>query len=247
MRIIKSQNKQESGQKAAAQGAQLIKETIAAKGTANIILATGASQFEMIEALTATEGIDWSAVTMFHLDEYIGLDDQHPASFRKYLRERFEAKVAPLRNAYYVEAESGTPGEVCQTLNEQIQAHPIDVCFAGIGENGHLAFNDPPADFDTEEPYIVVDLDEACRKQQMGEGWFATIDDVPRQAISMGIRQICKSQAIILTVPDDRKAEAVKNTLEGEVSNIVPASILQQHDDTAVYLDPDSASLLSED
>ena len=247
MHIFKSPNKVESGQKAAAQGAQIIKQTIAKKGTANIILATGASQFEMLEALTATAGIDWSAVTLFHLDEYIGLDDQHPASFRKYLRERFEAKVAPLKNAFYVETESGTPEAVCRDLNEKIQAHPIDVCFAGIGENGHLAFNDPPADFDTEEPYIVVDLDEGCRKQQMGEGWFPTIDDVPRQAISMGIRQICKSQTIILTVPDDRKAQAVKGTLEGEVSNLVPASILQTHDDTSIYLDAESASLLSGD
>ena len=247
MQIFKSPNKRESGQKAAAQGAALIKKTIAAKGTANIILATGASQFEMLEALTATEAIDWSAVTLFHLDEYIGLDDQHPASFRKYLRERFEAKVGPLKNAFYVETESGTPEEVCQTLNEQIQAHPIDICFAGIGENGHLAFNDPPADFDTEAPYIVVDLDKDCRKQQMGEGWFPTIDDVPRQAISMGIRQIYKSKTIILTVPDDRKAQAVKGTLEGQVSNLVPASILQNHDDTSIYLDAESASLLSGD
>jgi glucosamine-6-phosphate deaminase len=246
MRIIKSPTKQESGQQAAAQGTQLIKQTIAEKGTANIILATGASQFEMIQALTATEGIDWSAVTMFHLDEYIGLDDQHPASFRKYLRERFEAKVSNLGNAYYVETESGTPADVCRDLNEKIQAHPIDICFAGIGENGHLAFNDPPADFDTEEPYIVVDLDEDCRKQQMGEGWFPTIDDVPRQAISMSIRHICKSKTIILTVPDERKAEAVKGTLEGEVNNLVPASILQNHDDTTIYLDAESASLLSE-
>ena len=247
MRVIKSPTKQESGQQAATQGAQLIKETIATRGAANIILATGASQFEMLSALTATQDIDWSAVTLFHLDEYIGLDDQHPASFRKYLRERFEAKVAPLKNAFYVETESGTPAAVCNILNEKIQAHPIDVCFAGIGENGHLAFNDPPADFDTEAPYIVVDLDQACRQQQMGEGWFAPLDDVPRQAISMSIRHICKSRTVILTVPDERKAEAVKGTLEGEVSNMVPASILQNHDDTTIYLDADSASLLSGD
>jgi len=245
MRVIVSQDKRESGQKAAAHGARLIGETLAEKGTANIILATGASQFEMLEALTATEDIDWSAITMFHLDEYIGLDADHPASFRKYLRERFEARVGPLRNAFYVETESGAPAAVCHALNEEIRAHPIDVCFAGIGENGHLAFNDPPADFETEEPYIVVDLDEACRKQQMGEGWFATIDDVPRQAISMSIRQICQAQHIILTVPDERKAEAVKGTLEGEVSNEVPASILQTHDETTIYLDAESASLLS--
>ena len=245
MRVIKSSTKQESGAKAAAHGADLIKKTIAEKGTANIILATGASQFEMLSALTATKGIDWSKVTMFHLDEYIGLDNQHPASFRKYLRERFEAQVDNLGRAYYVETESGTPDEVCRVLDELIQDHPIDICFAGIGENGHLAFNDPPADFDTERPYIVVDLDEGCRKQQMGEGWFPTIQDVPMQAISMSIKHICKSQTIILTVPDARKAEAVKGTLEGEISNLVPASILQNHDDTTIYLDADSASLLS--
>ena len=245
MRVVKSPTKQESGQIAAAHGTDLIKRTIAEKGAANIILATGASQFEMLEALTATEDIDWSAITMFHLDEYIGLDADHPASFRKYLRERYEARVGPLRNAFYVETESGAPAAVCHALNEEIRAHPIDVCFAGIGENGHLAFNDPPADFDTEKPYIVVDLDEGCRKQQMGEGWFPTIDDVPRQAISMSIKHICKSRTIILTVPDARKAEAVKGTLEGEISNLVPASILQNHDDTTLYLDADSASLLS--
>ncbi len=245
MQVNVLKDKQQLGKEAAAKGVELLTKVLAEKGEANIILATGASQFEMIGALTAAEGIDWSQVSMFHLDEYIGLDADHPASFRKYLRERFEAKVPPLRGIYYVEAENGTPQEVCQRLKEQIQAHPIDVCFAGIGENGHLAFNDPPADFATEEPYIVVDLDEGCRQQQLGEGWFKSLDEVPTQAISMSIRHICKSSSIILAVPDARKAQAVKNTLEGEVSNQVPASILQEHADTYLYIDADSAADLT--
>ena len=245
MRVLKSPTKQESGQIAAAHGTDLITRTIAEKGAANLIPAPGASQFDMPSALTATEGIDWSKVSMFHLDEYIGLDDQHPASFRKYLRERFEAQVDNLGRAYYVETESGSPDEVCRVLDELIQDHPIDICFAGIGENGHLAFNDPPADFDTEKPYIVVDLDEGCRKQQMGEGWFPTIEDVPRQAISMSIKHICKSRTIILTVPDARKAQEVQGSLEGKVSNLVPASILQNHEDTTLHVAADPASITS--
>lgn len=245
MHIDVSASKEDAGKKAAARGVNLIKSAIEKQGSANIILATGASQFEMLAALTAAEGIDWSRITLFHLDEYIGLDETHPASFRKYLKERFEARVAPLKNAYYVETGSGSPEEVCRSLGDIIKTHPIDVCFAGIGENGHLAFNDPPADFDTEEPYIVVELDEACRRQQMGEGWFASLEDVPEQAISMGIRQILKSETIILTVPDERKATAVKNTVEGSVTNQVPASIMQTHADTYLYLDKASASRLS--
>jgi glucosamine-6-phosphate deaminase len=181
---------------------------------------------------------------MFHLDEYIGLPETSLASFRKYLKERFLTKVTPLKAAYLVNGEND-PKEECRRLNKLISVHPIDVALVGIGENGHLAFNDPPADFDTDYPYIVVQLDAQCRQQQFGEGWFKSIDDVPHQAISMSIKQICKSEHIICSVPDKRKAMAVKNSLEQPVSNTFPASILQQHSDCRFYLDEASASLLT--
>ena len=182
---------------------------------------------------------------MFHLDEYIGLPITANASFRKYLKERFIEKVPPLKAAHLINGEADADKE-CERLGDLIRKHPIDVALVGIGENGHLAFNDPPADFETEEPYIVVELDEACRKQQLGEGWFNTLEDVPQQAISMSIKQIMKSKYIICSVPDSRKAIAVKNTLTQPVSNFYPASILQLHPDCTFYLDQESASMLSD-
>jgi glucosamine-6-phosphate deaminase len=192
--------------------------------------------------LTKTPGIDWSKVEMFHLDEYVGLPITHPASFRKYLIERF-IEPTGMTNYHLLDGEAD-PNEVCRRASEAISAAPIDVAFVGIGENGHLAFNDPPADFETEEPYIVVTLDEACRRQQVGEGWFAGLDDVPKQAISMTVKQILRAGEIICIVPDARKAQAVKNCFENEISPIYPASILRTHEDTTVYLDDASASLL---
>ncbi len=242
MEVSVFDSKEEMGKKAAERGASLIRAAISERGEANIILATGASQFEML-AFLIQEDLDWTKVTAFHLDEYIGLPISHPASFRKYLKERFADKV-PIRKFHYVNGE-GNPQEECERLGKIILEHPIDVAFVGIGENGHLAFNDPPADFETEEPYIVVNLDQDCRRQQLGEGWFASLDEVPRQAISMSIRQIMKSKAIICTVPDLRKAQAVKKTLEGPISNRVPASILRNHTQAFLYLDKDSASLLN--
>jgi glucosamine-6-phosphate deaminase len=198
----------------------------------------------MLEALAKQPNIRWDKVTGFHLDEYVGMPITHGASFRKYLWERFISKLPlPLAAFHYVNAETNPQAE-CKRLGELIRKHPIDVAFIGIGENGHVAFNDPPADFDTDEPYIVVELDEACRKQQQGEGWFPTLNDVPRQAISMSVKQIVKSKSIVCTVPDQRKAEAVKNSVQGPVSNQVPASILQKHADTMLFLDKASASLL---
>jgi glucosamine-6-phosphate deaminase len=180
---------------------------------------------------------------VFHLDEYIGISEEHPASFRKYLRERFADIVAP-GEFHYINGNAD-PIKECIRLGNLISKHPIDVAFVGIGENSHLAFNDPPADFTTDEAYIVVTLNEACRRQQMGEGWFATISDVPAKAISMSVKQIMKSKAIICTVPDLRKAEAVKKTVEGSISPEIPASILRNHEAVWLYLDNDSASLLS--
>ncbi len=239
--------KQTLGKQSASDGAEKIRSAIQKKGEVNIILATGASQFETLSNLVEEPDIDWSKVTMFHLDEYVDLPETHPASFRKYLRERFEQSVPPLKGTHYIDGYSGDPKEECQRLNEIISEIDIDVALVGIGENGHLAFNDPPADFDTEEPYIVVELDEACRKQQMGEGWFDSIDDVPKKAISMSIRQIMKSKEIICSVPDQRKAEAVRNCMEGEITNLHPASILQAHKHCTVYLDQESASMLTLD
>ncbi|WP_439583576.1 glucosamine-6-phosphate deaminase [Dyadobacter bucti] len=244
MKIVISNTSKELGQVAGSEAADLIRQTISEKGRANIILATGTSQFETINQLI-TEDIDWSKVTMFHLDEYIGMPVTHGASFRKYLKERFLEKVSPLENSYLINGETEPEKEI-EKLNELISKHPIDVALVGIGENGHLAFNDPPADMDTEEPYIVVNLDEPCRLQQMNEGWFGSLEEVPAQAISMSIRQIMKSAHIICSVPDERKAQAVKDSLEQEVSNTFPASILQLHQDCTFYLDKASASLLSE-
>lgn len=231
------------GEAAGRSAAALIRESVSRQGFANIILATGTSQFETLNQLLRETQIDWSKVVMFHLDEYIGLPVTHPASFRKYLKERFLSRVPPLKAAYLIDGEKDADAE-CRRLDKLIRENPVDVALVGIGENGHLAFNDPPADFETEEAYITVDLDEACRKQQYGEGWFASVEDVPRQAISMSIRQILKSRHIICSVPDKRKADAVKNCLEQPVSNIHPASILQTHEHCELFLDEASASKL---
>ncbi|PIE34290.1 glucosamine-6-phosphate deaminase [candidate division KSB3 bacterium] len=245
MNIVQHTTAAQMGQAAAQFGAEAIQQAIQKKDSANIILATGASQFEMLQALVQIPNIDWSKVTAFHLDEYIGMPETHPASFRKYLKERFAANVSNLHAFHFVEGDRPDPVEECRRLGDIIEAHPIDAAFIGIGENGHLAFNDPPADFEIENPYIVVDLDEACRKQQLGEGWFATLDDVPAQAISMSIKHIMKSQCLIVTVPDERKAQAVKCTVEGEVSNLCPGSILQTHPNCSLFLDAASSSLLT--
>src|SRR5215210_3367519 len=246
MEINITQNSQELGRVAGGAAASLIREAINIKGSVNIILATGTSQFATLNQLIIEPGIDWDKVVMFHLDEYIGLPITAPASFRKYLQERFLSKVPALKAAYLINGEAEAKAE-CDRLGDLIAKHPVDVALVGIGENGHLAFNDPPADFETEQPYIIVELDEACKKQQMGEGWFNTLDDVPKQAISMSINQILKSKHIICPVPDSRKATAVKNTLEQKVSNLYPASILQCHPDCTLYLDKASASQLSAD
>jgi glucosamine-6-phosphate deaminase len=240
------EDKETMGIAAARRTAELLSAAIADRGTANLILATGASQFEMLAALVQQD-VDWSKVTAFHLDEYISLPASHPASFRKYLRERFVEKVPELRAFHFVNGEAEDPEAECDRLDALISPLTIDVACIGIGENGHLAFNDPPADFETEAAYIVVNLDEDCRRQQLGEGWFPTLDAVPKQAISMSIRQIMKSAAIVCTVPDARKAAAVEKAVEGPVTNQVPASILQEHPRCDMYLDTASAVRLSKE
>ena len=244
MNIILSQDKKQIGAQAAKLGAERIRQAIAEDGDSTIILATGMSQFTVLEVLVKEPDIDWSRVTAFHLDEYIGIDPAHPASFRKYLKERFEDKVPALAAFHYVLGDAPDPEAECRRLNGLIEPRSAAVAFIGIGENGHLAFNDPPADFQTNEPFIVVELDDACRNQQLGEGWFPTFDDVPKKAISMSIRWIMKSRCLIVSVPDKRKARAVKCTVEGPVTPDCPGSMLQRHDDCYLYLDRDSASLL---
>ncbi|NIM98321.1 MAG: glucosamine-6-phosphate deaminase [candidate division Zixibacteria bacterium] len=233
----------ECGAAAAEKATEILRNALAAKGHASFIAATGASQFEFLQSLTNQTAIDWERTTMYHLDEYLGLPEDHPASFRRYLRERLIDRVHPGK-VHLIRGDVEDPSVECDRLGGIISMEKIDVAFVGIGENGHLAFNDPPADFGIEDPFIVVELDEACRKQQLGEGWFPSLEDVPRRAISMSIRQIMKSQAIVCTVPDKRKAEAVKQCLEGKISPWNPASILKTHSNTFIYLDRDSASLL---
>lgn len=244
MKITQTEDPQGLGKVAGNTAGVLLREAIKEKGFANVILATGTSQFETLRQLLKEDDIDWKKVNIFHLDEYIDIPLSHPASFRKYLKERFIDKVGSLGSVYLINGEND-PDEECERLGEIITKHPIDVALVGIGENGHLAFNDPPADFETEKPYLVVNLDVPCRRQQMNEGWFKTLEDVPQQAISMSIRQILKSKHIICSVPDRRKAKAVKDCLENEVSNLFPASILQTHEDCHIYLDKDSASMLT--
>ena len=244
MKIIISNDKQELGESAAKRGAELIRKAIEKEGEANIIVATGASQFEMLSELVK-EDVDWTKVTGFHLDEYVGMPVVHKASFRKYLKERF-VDLVPLKKFYYIAGDAEDPLEECNRLGKIISGIKIHVAFVGIGENGHLAFNDPPADFDREEAYFVADLDKACREQQLGEGWFASLEDVPKQAISMSVKQVLKSEAIIASVPDSRKANAVKNSVESEISPEVPGTALRLHQKTWLYLDKASAALLRE-
>jgi glucosamine-6-phosphate deaminase len=228
---------------AADQAATAVTRAIRDRGKARVIAASAASQFEFLDALTATPGIDWKRVELFHLDEYIGLPMSHPASFCKFLQERLIGK-AGITDYHLLNGEEN-PVKVIRETSKFLSAAPIDVAFVGIGENGHLAFNDPPADFETEEAFIVVNLDEACRLQQVGEGWFKDLSTVPTQAISMSVRQVMKSKEILAVVPDARKARAIKACFDGEINPMAPSSILRTHPNATVYLDRHSAALLS--
>ena len=234
------------GAAAAADAAAALRETIARQGRARVVAATGASQFEFLEALVRAPDIDWPRTVFFHLDEYVGLPATHPASFRRYLKERLADRVHP-GAFHFIEGDRPDPEAEARRVGALIRAGEVDLAFVGIGENGHLAFNDPPADFDTDDPYLVVKLDEACRRQQLGEGWFASLEDVPPRAISMSIRQILRARQILCVVPDARKAAAVRDCLALEVSPWRPASALQRHAATTVYLDVNSAALLPAD
>jgi glucosamine-6-phosphate deaminase len=243
MHINVSKDSKALGILAGKKAADLIRAALEEKGLSTIILATGTSQFETLQQLIQEPQIDWTRVTMFHLDEYIGLSDKHPASFRKYLKERF-IKHVPIKSYHLINGETDSSVE-CVRLRNLILNTEVDVALVGIGENGHLAFNDPPADFETEEPYIIVELDDLCRRQQLGEGWFQSLEDVPRRAISMSVNQIMKAKHIVCSVPDKRKAQAVRNTIEQEIDNSFPASILQRHPNCFLFLDEASASQLS--
>jgi glucosamine-6-phosphate deaminase len=243
MRVETYNDRTEMSLAAAREAATALRATLNEQGRARLVAATGASQLEFLEALVASPGIDWSAVEMFHLDEYVGLSIDHPASFRRYLLERL-IRPTGIRRYHFLDGE-GDVQRVVDDASRSIAAEAVDVAFVGIGENGHLAFNDPPADFETERPYLVVTLDDACRRQQVGEGWFSTLADVPAQAISMSIRQILSSRRILCVVPDARKASAVQACLEGPVSPRAPASILQRHPDVKVFLDRASAAKLN--
>jgi len=236
-------DKESLGRAAADDAARSLRRVIRDQGNARIIAATGVSQFEFLDALTSEPEIDWGRVEVFHLDEYVGLPITHPASFRKYLFERLIHKTGITR--YHLLDGDGDPQSSIRQIGSKLQSKPVDISFAGIGENGHLAFNDPPADFKTEEPYLIVDLDDACRQQQVNEGWFSKLTDVPKRAISMSVREVLRAKEIIVVVPDTRKAHAVKGCLEGDVSPIGPASILRNHPNATIYLDTDSAALLS--
>ncbi len=243
MKVKIFETKPKMGKAAAEEAARILKSRIEEKGEGVFVAATGASQFEFLESLTSIPSVDWSKTTMFHLDEYVNIPETHPASFRKYLKERLIDRAYP-GSVYLIQGDAEDLELECRRLSKIISEKEIDVAFVGIGENGHLAFNDPPADFNTKKPYFVVELDEACRRQQLAEGWFRDLDKVPRRAISMSIGQILKSKTIICTVPDSRKAQAVKNCLEKDISPYYPASILRKHKNVFLFLDKDSARLL---
>lgn len=268
MKIIVVEDRAAMGRYTAEQAAGHLRLCLAQKPECNLVIATGSSQFEVLDSLVSQPNVDWSRVNGFHLDEYLGIDRSHPASFCAYLAKRFVERV-PLKSFFYLggtiglyakgaksmdagEAQnsSGKGSKLAELLrtqaSEQLSGRTIDLLLCGIGENGHLAFNDPPADFTTKEPYLIVELDEACRRQQVGEGWFDSLEQVPTQAISMSIAQILKAKKILCSVPDQRKAEAVRNTVEGEVSPMVPASALKQHADVTLVLDVSSAAMLAE-
>ena len=242
LRIFK--DKASLGRAAAEHAATVIKRAIAERGEARIVTATGAAQFQFLEALTATPDIDWTKVEAFHLDEYVGLPADHPGSFKKFLIDNLASKTGIVK-FHYLDGNASDVAAAAAEVGRKLVSAPIDIAFLGIGENGHIAFNDPPADFDIEDPYLIVNLDEACRRQQVGEAWFADISQVPKRAISMSARQILKARELLVVVPDQRKAPAVKMCLEGEINPMAPASIIRRHPNATIYLDTNSASLLS--
>jgi glucosamine-6-phosphate deaminase len=231
------------GKAAAEQAVAAMRSAIRERGRVRVVAASAASQFEFLAALTRSRDVPWENVELFHLDEYIGLPMDHPASFCRFLHEHLIDKTG-ITN-YHLLNGADDLAKVMRTVGQALTSAPLDIAFLGIGENGHIAFNDPPADFETEEPFLVVNLDEACRRQQVGEGWYKNISEVPKQAISMSVRQMLKAKEILAVVPDSRKAQAVHACFDGELSPMVPASILRTHPRATIYLDTHSAALLN--
>ena len=245
MKLDISDSKIEMGRRAAARAAEKMCAAIAQRGEARVIFASAASQFEFIEALIARTEIDWSKVRGFHLDEYVGLAADHPASFRRFLKERLLAKLpCPVKSFTFVGGDAPDTAAECARLEAAIREKPVDLACIGIGENGHIAFNDPPADFETKAAYAVVALDEVCRRQQVGEGWYPNLDAVPTHAFSMTVPQILDARTIVVIVPDDRKAKAVSMAVDGPITNMCPSSILRTHPRCTLFLDKPAASLL---
>jgi glucosamine-6-phosphate deaminase len=246
MNLTIYKTKEEMAEAAAKTACDALKTAIKDKGSAAFVAATGASQYLFLEAMARDASIDWKKTTMFHLDEYVGVSDQHPASFRRYLRERLVDKTHP-KEVFFIEGDAPDPEAEAIRLGEIISRYAIDVAFIGVGENAHVAFNDPPADFEVKSPYIVVNLDEACRRQQVGEGWFASVDEVPSRAITMSVSQIMKAKTIVCVVPDSRKAQAIENSFgTTDVNPMYPASILKRHPQAFVFLDKESGSLFDQ-
>lgn len=246
MKIVTGKDKNDMGRIAADEAAAKICAAIKANGEARVIFASAASQFEFIEALLTHKEIDWSKVCGFHLDEYVGLSADHPASFRRFLRERLLAKLpCQVKSFTFVGGDAPDTAAECARLETAIREKPVDLACIGIGENGHIAFNDPPADFETKSAYAVVALDEVCRRQQVGEGWYPDLDHVPTHAFSMTVPQILATKSIVVIVPDDRKAEAVRRTVKDDISPMVPATALRNHPDCTLYLDPPAASKIA--
>ncbi len=241
MQINISSDSTELGTRAARHISAKLNELISEKGEARMVVSTGSSQFEMFRTLV-TENVDWTKVEIFHLDEYIGLPVTHIASFRKYLYERFINHVS-VRKFHSVDVE-GNIREKIERLSGEIRKKPVDIGIIGIGVNGHIAFNDPPANFETRDPYIVVELDDQCKLQQVSEGWFNTVEDVPGKAVSMSVWQIMQCDSIISVVPHEVKADAVFRTFTSKLTNLVPATMLKEHRDLTIFLDRNSASRL---
>jgi glucosamine-6-phosphate deaminase len=229
------------GEAAAADAADTIRAAVEQRGRANAMLATGNSQFAFLDALTAHDDVPWDHLTGFHMDEYVGMDDTHPASFARYMRERIVDVVHPSA-FHYVDGMNDARAE-CRRYTELLRDHPLDLCCLGVGENGHLAFNDPPfADFDDTEDVKEVELDDASRRQQVGEGHFHGLDDVPRSAITVTIPALLRARRVLAIVPEARKAEAVRRALEEPIATSCPASVLRRTPHATLYLDQASAS-----
>jgi len=244
MKLVLCESQSDLGKRSAAHAAELTNAAIRDNGRARILLSTGASQFPFFAEFVKCD-IDWSKVEMFHLDEYVGIGEKHPAGFKRYLLDRFVNVVKPGR-AHLIDG-TAEPRETIERLAKLLDQAPIDVGLIGIGENAHIAFNDPPADFEDKSAYKVVTLAERCLEQQIGEGWFKNKDECFKQAISMTCHRIMQSKHIISVVPYRVKAEAIYNTFASDITPNVPATLLKKHCDATVYVDPDSAALLTEE